>query len=171
MAQSRSAAAPLIAAVITGVLMAGSILLWVFGRVDDQPDGAQTYTSTERAAVSAASTEMANLLTFRRSAFEADFQRALAGTTGALRSDITKQKAATLKSMTEGKFDLKANVTHTGLVGPVAKGGVKGYVVLVTIEGFRSSQANLPTPQNLQATVVRSKGKWLVNDVTAIGVS
>jgi hypothetical protein len=57
------------------------------------------------------------------------------------------------------------------LVGPVAKGGVKGYVVLVTIEGFRSSQANLPTPQNLQATVVRSKGKWLVNDVTAIGVS
>jgi hypothetical protein len=127
-------------------------------------------TAKENAAVEAAGTEMSNLLSFRRAHFDADFQRALSGATGALKSDVNAKKAVTLATMTKGKFDLIGKVTHKALEGPVGSGKKAGYVVLVTVNGYQSNATSQPVQQTLAVTVVRSGSKWLASDVTNIGV-
>lgn len=167
----RRTAAPLVTGAVAALAMVAAILAYALVG-DDKPASAQsqTFSSDERAAVAAAGTEMANLLSFRRAKFEADFKRATDGATGAIKVDIEGKKALTLKTITTGKFDLAADVTHTALVGPVDAEKVKGYVVLVSLNGYKSTQKNLPTQQNLKVTVVQKKGKWLVTDVRMIGV-
>ena len=64
-------------------------------------------STTEKQAVVAAGTKTANLLSFRRAQFSQDFARAVNGTTGALRKDITSKKSLTLSSMNTGKFVFK----------------------------------------------------------------
>jgi hypothetical protein len=127
-------------------------------------------TSTESDAVNAAATEMLNLVTFRRAHFAADFQRALNGATGSLKSDVSKNRAQTLNAMTKGKFDLTGKITHKALEGPTGAGKQHGYVVLVTINGYRSSAPDQPVQQSLEVTVVPVNGKWLASDVTNIGI-
>lgn len=163
----------LIFTVVTAAAMVAAICVYVFvgDGSDDADGGNSTFTAQEQAAISAAQTEVANLSSFRRAHFDADFQRALDGVTGALVTDIKAKKATTLKALTDGKFDLSAEVTHTALIGPVDDDKVTGYNVLVSFNGFRSTQRNQPTQQNLSVTVVRKNGKWLLNQVTAIGVS
>jgi hypothetical protein len=117
----------------------------------------------------AAGTEAANQLSYSRKNFQADFARAVAGATGKLRSDIESQKDTIQNTMTQGKFDLSAKVQHTALVGPTDRG--KGYVVLVTVYGYTSTQLDLPLPENLSITVLKVHGKWLASDSTSIGVS
>ena len=125
----------------------------------------------EKQAVTAASTEALNLLSFRRAHFAADYQRALNGTTGALKADVRRQKATTLKTMTKGKFDLVGKVTHKALEGPAGSGKTKGYVVLVTVNGYQSTAKAQVVQQTLAVTMVQSGTKWLASDVTNIGVS
>ena len=117
----------------------------------------------------AAGTETANLLSFRRAQFSQDFARAVNGTTGALRKDVTSKKSLTLSSMNTGKFDLGASVTHQALEGP-AQGKTKGYIVLVTVNAYRSTTKTQPLQQNLEVTVIKVKGKWLASDVQNIGL-
>jgi hypothetical protein len=114
---------------------------------------------------------MLNLITFRRSSFEADFKRALDGTTGALTSDVGKNKKNTLDAMTKGKFDLYGKLTHKALEGPVVSGKTPGYQVLVTLDGYHSSAPGQPVQQTLEVTVLQVKGKWLASDVTNIGIT
>lgn len=134
-------------------------------------------SSTEQTAMKAAASETANLVSFTRANFEADFQRALAGTTGSLRSDLASKKATTLKQLTDGKFDLSAKITHTALEGAAQSGKSTGYVVLVTFNGYRSTALTVPIQQQLAVTVLyvkdkgKSTGNWLAADVTSIGVS
>jgi hypothetical protein len=178
----RAGSAPWVTAAVAGfVLVALVVTYFVFLRpdkadADDKRDAARQtvvgdLTAQESLAVSAAATEMLNLVSFRRADFAADFQRAINGVTGSLRSDVQKNKADTLSAMTKGKFDLTGKVTHKALEGPVTSGKTKGYVVLVTINGFRSTAKTSPIQQNLEVTVIRSGGRWLASDVRNIGVS
>lgn len=126
-------------------------------------------TQDEQSAVSAAATETANVSTLSRAHFDRDYARSLAGATGPLKSDIRSNKAKTLKVLTQGKFDLTAQVSHSALVGPDAKGD--GYVVLVTLSGYKSTAPNTPVQSDLQVTVVRSGSKYLVQQLTNVAIS
>lgn len=132
---------------------------------------AAQFSAGEQQAITAASTEAANILSYRRAHFQADWQRALDGATGSLRADVSQNKAATLSALQKGKFDLSAKVVHAALEGPVqGKATGTGYVVLVVVNGYRSVALDVPTPQNLQVTVVKKNGKWLASDISNIGV-
>jgi hypothetical protein len=173
--QQRATAAPWITAAVAGVLLAALVLVYFVVLVPDKDDkpakqaDVGALTTSEKQAVVAAGTETANLLSFTRAHFASDFKRALDGATGALKSDVTNKKAATLSAMTKGKFDLGANVTYQALEGPTEKGS-NGYLVLVTLNAFRSTTQDQPIQQNLEVTVLPVKGKWLASDVQSIGL-
>lgn len=133
-----------------------------------QPLGA--LTDQETAAMAAAGTEAANLISYSRKDFAADYARALAGATGKLKADVAdpQRKAALKQTLTQGKFDLSAKVQHTALVGPTDRGN--GYVVLVTVYGYKSTSLDVPIPQNLSITVLNVNGKWLASDFALVGV-
>jgi hypothetical protein len=178
---ARASSAPWIAASIAGVVLVALALVYFLALRPAERDAdakraaadkqAGQLTATEARAMDAAATEMLNLVSFRRAHFDADFQRAVDGATGALRSDVAKNRAATLKTMTNGKFDLYGRLTHKALEGPVDSGSKHGYVVLVTINGYRSTAPAAPVQQNLEVTVLDINGKWLASDVTNIGVT
>jgi hypothetical protein len=176
----RNPYAPWVAASVAGVVFVALLLVYLVWLrpderdADDQRAAAKQQvgqlTATEKAAMTAAGTEMINLVTFSRAHFETDFQRALDGATGSLQTDVEKLKTKTLTEMTQGKFDLFGRLTHKALESQVESGKQKGYVVLVTINGYRSTAPDSPIQQNLAVTVVNVNGKWLANDVTNIGI-
>ncbi|WP_375480846.1 hypothetical protein [uncultured Jatrophihabitans sp.] len=159
---------------MAAVALLALILVYVLVLVPDKKDQKASaadvggLTTAEKQAVVAAGTEAANLLSFRRATFDADYQRALDGATGSLRSDVASKKALTKKSLTTGKFDLGATVTHQALEGPIEKGG-NGYLVLVTVNAYRSTTTTAPVSQDLEITMVETAGKWLASDVQSIG--
>lgn len=177
----RTSAAPWITAAVAGLVLIALMLVYFLVLRPDERDADREHaqavqtagqlTAEETAAMAAAGTEMVNLVTFSRAHFQDDFQRALAGATGALRSDVEKQRDNTLKTMENGKFDLYGRLTHKALSEPVQANGQHGYVVLVTINGYRSTAPDSPIQQNLAVTVVDVSGKWLASDVTNIGVT
>ncbi len=175
MPATQSARAPWITAAVAGVALAALLLVYFAFLLPDRADkndpanAVGGLSSTEKQAVVAAGTETANLLSFRRAQFSQDFARAVNGVTGALRKDVTSKRALTLKSMTTGKFDLGATITHQALEGP-AEGKTKGYIVLVTVNAYRSTTKTQPLQQNLEVTVVKVKDKWLASDVQNIGL-
>jgi hypothetical protein len=179
--QSRPSLAPWITAFVAGTVLVALLLVYLLGLRPAERHAnalklaarqqAGQLTDVEARAMEAAGTEMINLVTFSRAHFDADFQRAIDGATGALRSDVQAKKSETLKAMTQGKFDLYGRLTHKALEGPVQSSKQKGYVVLVTINGYRSLAPNTPIQQNLEVTVINVNGKWLANDVTNVGVT
>jgi hypothetical protein len=165
----RASLAPWIVAAVAGAVFVALLVVYYVVLVPYRKDHtAGQFTSAEKSAVTAASTETANLLSFRRAQFDADYARALRGTTGSLRSDVSAKKAATKSTLVTGKFDLSARITHTALVGPSGK---NGYIVLVTVNGYKSTTPAVPTQQNLQVTVQKVKGSWLASDVRNVGIS
>lgn len=167
----RASAAPWITAGVAGLVLIALMMLYFFLLRPDEDEVIGDLSATETSAVNAAAGEMVNLLSFRRAHFEADYQRALAGATGSLRGDVQKNKAITLSTMKQGKFDLIGRVTHKALEGPADAGKKTAYVVLVTVNGYRSITLDQPVQQNLEVTVVRTKGKWLASDVKNIGTA
>ena len=177
----RTSLAPWITAAVAGLVLIALLLIYLLWLRPDEKDAnrehataVQTsgqFTAQETAAMNAAGTEMVNLLTFSRAHFDADFQRAMDGATGPLRSDVEGKRDATLKAITDGKFDLYARLTHKALSDTVDKNNTHGYVVLVTINGYRSTAPDQPIQQNLAVTEINVNGKWLASDVTNIGLT
>ncbi|HEV7203619.1 MAG TPA: hypothetical protein VGN18_03355 [Jatrophihabitans sp.] len=164
-------AAPWVIAGVAAVVFA--VLFYLYYSVLPDYKNSHTpgdLTATEQRAVTAAATETTNLLSYRRANFDADFQRAVDGATGGLKTDIQGKRAATLAAMTKGKFDLTARVTNQALEGPTDKGGT-GYIVLLTVNGYQSTQPQVPNQQSLRVTVVDVKGQWLATDVQNVSVS
>lgn len=174
-APQRASATPWIIAGVAGVVLAALIVVYFAFLVpdknsqDDPASAAGALSTTERQAVVAAGIETANLLTFRRAHFAEDFRRALDGTTGQLKKDVTGKRSVTLKAMTLGKFDLGADITNQALEAP-AQGKTTGYLVLVTLNAYRSTTKTQPLQQNLEVTVLKVKDKWLASDVQNIGL-
>lgn len=167
----RASTAPWIVSAVAGAVLVAAVVVYFVVLRPDQDRVVGAFTSTETTAVNAAAQEVTNTLSYRRAHFEADFQRALAGTTGGMKSDLQGKKSAIQSAMTKGKFDLSAQVTHKALVGPVSSGKQRGYEVIVTINGYRSTAMDAPSPNNLDVTVVRSGGKWLLAGITNIGTT
>lgn len=165
--------APWITAAVCGVVAAALVIVYyvlLLPARDDQNIG--ELSGSEREAMGAATTEVVNLLAFRRSNFEADFNRALAGTTGQLTTEIKQNRAATLKAMTAGKYDMIASATGQALVGPADKAPAgTAYIVLVTVTGGRSDVPAAQIPTSVQVTVVKKGGKWLLSDLENVGIS
>jgi hypothetical protein len=176
----RTSLAPWITAAVAGVVLIALLLVFFLWLRPDERDADRDHaralqnsgqlTAVEKAAMTAAGTEMVNLVTFSRAHFEDDFQRALNGATGALRSDVEKQHDNTLKAVTNGKFDLYGRLTHKALEDTFVANGKTGYVVLVTINGYRSTAPDQPIQQSLAISVVNVDGKWLASQVTSIGL-
>jgi Mce-associated membrane protein len=168
--------APWIVAGGLGVLVALLVLVLVHVHaVSDNhaKDGGSGYglTADQEQAVTAASTEAVNVVTFSRKTFNADFARALNGATGSLKSDLAKEKSLTLNTMTSGKYDLKGTVGSSAYAGTTDNG--KGLLVLVTVNGFKVSDSageGSATVQRLELTMVKSGNKWLADDLTATGI-
>jgi hypothetical protein len=168
--------APWIAAGGLGVLVALLVLAFVHVHSvsnDHAKSAGSGYglTAEQQLAVTAASTEAANVVTFSRKTFTADFARALNGATGGLKSDLAKEKALTLNTMTSGKYDLKGTVGSSAYVGTTTNG--KGLLVLVTVNGFKVSDAagaSSATVQRLELTMVKSGNKWLADALSAEGI-
>ena len=106
-----------------------------------------------------------------RSNFDADFNRAIAGTTGQLKSDLQKDKASTLSQLTANKFDIKAQVTDTALESGDAK---RGYLVILVANGFRvddTGTTSAAIPKRIQLTMIEVGGKWLASDLQGVDLS
>jgi hypothetical protein len=126
-------------------------------------------TTADQQAVTAGATEAANILSFTRKNFGRDFDRALAGATGKLRSDLAAKRTLTLSQMTRGKFDLKADVVRSAFESE--DGGA--VLLLVTVNGSRvgdTGQASVPSTQRLELTMVRQGGKWLASNLLSVGI-
>lgn len=170
MSQPRSNdATPWIVAGVLGAVLVALVAVYFFVLRPDEDNVVGALTGEEQTVLTTAGTEAANVLSYRRAHFEQDFQRALAGATGSLRGDLQQEKSVTLKTITDGKFDMNATVTHSALEGPVS--GKNAYTVLVTLNGYRSNAPAQPSPSQLALTVVKVKGKWLVSDIQNIGVT
>jgi hypothetical protein len=164
--------------VVAGVLVLLVALLTLLlvhtisvGRDNDRNAGSRfAPTSDQQQAVQAGATEAANLLTFSRKKFQADFARALNGATGNLKKDLAARKATTLSAMTKGKFDLTAKVVESAFENEQS-GKVQ---LLVTINGANvndSGQTSAAAPQRLELTMVHSGGKWLASNLSSVGIS
>jgi hypothetical protein len=176
----RTSQAPWITAAVAGVVLIALMLVYFVALRPDERKADREHaqalqnsgqlTAEELTAMNAAGTEMVNLVTFSRAHFDSDFQRALDGATGALRSDVQKQRDNTLNAMTQGKFDLYGRLTHKALSDTVDANGTHGYVVLVTLNGYRTTAPDQPIQQDMAVTVINVKGKWLASQVQNIGV-
>lgn len=173
-ARSDSGTAPWIVAGVLAVLAAVLIVLIVRANADSRHDTRDagsliSPTADQLRAVQSAAIEAANLTTLSRAHFEADFARALAGTTGDLRHDLTGKKTAYLSAMRAGKFDLKSSVVVSAFESQT---GAK-VLALVTLNGTHvvdKVASPVTTPQRLELTMVKSGGKWLASEFTQVGV-
>jgi hypothetical protein len=162
--------APWIVAAVAGVVTVALLVTFLVVLVPYRRDHAPgRFTSREKDAMAAASIESANTLSYRLKQFDADFARALAGTTGDVRDELQGDKSATLQAMTAGKYDLAAKVTHVALQGTSGK----GYAVLVTMDAgptVAGAQQQQPTWQ-VDLVPTKAKVKWLISKITVIGLS
>jgi len=127
-------------------------------------------TRDQQQAVTSAATEAANLVTYSRKTFDADFARALHGATGSLAKDLRGEKAKTLASMNKGKFDLRGSVEHSAYEGTDGHGNV---LALVTVNGYAMSDSgkrSAANTQRLELTMTRSGGDWLASNLTSVGI-
>jgi hypothetical protein len=156
---------------VAGLAVAALVLVYFLVLEPDRDHVIGALNGDEKSAVAAASTEAANVLSYRRAHFDADFQRALDGATGSLKSDLGSQRAATQKVITQGKFDMSAKVTRSALEGRPDKATGDSYLVLVTLNGYQSTAQDQPVPSQLELTVEKVKGKWLASNIQSIGLS
>ena len=158
-------------AVVVALLVVGFIHVHTASRNHARNPGGGGYdlTADQHEAINAAAIEATNVVTFSRKTFTADFQRALDGATGSLKSDLSGEKATTLSTLTEGKFDLKGTVAATAFAGVSGN----SILVLVTVNGYKvadtasESQASV---QRLELTMVKSGKSWLASNLQASGI-
>jgi hypothetical protein len=128
-------------------------------------------TSVEQAAVSAASQQVLNMLTYKRATFDADYARAVAGASGSLKSDLNNStnKSALLQKMQQGKFDLQGQVTASAF----EQASGTSYNVLVSAAGYQlpdGGQRTLSSTARFEVTLTLVGGKWLANNLQTVGL-
>jgi hypothetical protein len=149
---------------VTVLLLVLLFVLILPDKDDDVSSAPRVFTSAEQGAIRAASVEAVNILSYSRKNFDADFERALAGATGSLRSDLQGQKADTLKTLNTEKIDLTAQASDAALKATTDK----GVVVLVVVTGSTRNDAGQVSPakvERIEMTLVKQGGKWLASDI------
>jgi hypothetical protein len=168
------------AAIITtaglGVLVAVLVIVFVHvhsvSRNHGNSGSPYDLSSAQHAAVTAASVEAINVVSFSRKNFAADFARALNGATGGLKSDLTSKKALTLSTITTGKFDLSGTVATPGAYEGLTDNGNQ-LLVLITVTGFKvadDTSQNSSTVQRMELTMQQVHGKWLASSLNVVGI-
>lgn len=166
----RGSGAPwLVAAVAGAVLVALLVLYFAVLRPYRAHHPVGEFSSAEKAAIAAGTTEVETLGTMSKQNFEQNYDSALKGATGAFKQDLTRLRDQAKKNIADAA--ITGQVTHTALAGPT-QGGPAGYVILATFGRSTSDIAGLlQAPQQIAVTVVQSGGKWLVSDVRSVGIS
>lgn len=178
--RGRSRTPWIVAGALAVVVAALAVLLVHVASVRDEQEHAGTeataasapaaLTRSQQEAVTSGATEAANLVSYSRKSFQADFARALAGATGALAKDVHSEKAKTLAQMTKNKIDLKGSVEHSAYAGT---DGSRNVLVLVTVNGYSVNdkrQRSAANTQRVELTMTKSGGKWLATNLTSIGI-
>jgi hypothetical protein len=171
--QPRSSVPWIVAAVlalVTAALVVGLVhVLSVRSSQQSASTASYALTSDQSRAVQAGATEAANLTTLARKTYAHDFTRALNGSTGALRKDLSAKKGAYLSAMNSGKFDLKSSVVQSAFE---SQSGDR-VLVLVTLNGTHvvdKVSSPITTPQRFELTMIKSGAKWLAADLLSVGV-
>lgn len=162
--------------VVAGVLalVAAALAVLAFGYLPNarhhrqQTVGNSALTTEEHAAMTAAKIETTNLLSYSRASFDADWNRALAGAGGQLKSDLVQDKQTTLDQLTKGKFDVTATVTDSAVAGGDPRHGIQ---VLVVASGHRSNDPGSAVPSRIELTMTRVGGQWLATDLQGVELS
>lgn len=166
--------APWLTAVVLGVIAVAlaAVLLFVIGPDRDHHDSATTgvgLTTSEQRALDAAAQQVVNILTYTRKTFDADYTRTLAGATGALLTDLKKEKSALSDQMSKGKFDLQGTVTNSAFEEVSGKDSL----ILVSAQGYKlpdGGQRTLASTARFQVTMTSVDGKWLATDLQSVGL-
>ena len=167
--RNRSGLTPWLTAGVLGVLAIALALALVVFIVPNRGQTAGELTSTEKQAVNAAKQELINILTYSRATFDADYTRTLNGSTGALKDDLAKKKALTLKALNTGKIDITGKVTAAAFEQHAGD----TTIVLLSATGYTVGADHVPVPKSIdrfELTMVNVKGKWLMSDFRNVGL-
>jgi hypothetical protein len=118
-------------------------------------------------AAEAARAEVTNLLSYRRAAFDADLQRAVAGAVSPLREQIEENAPGTKSSMTKGHYDLSGTVTALA----VERADDNTVTLLMAADSSRVTDGAIApsvTPVRYEVTVTRTAGGWSASKVSSI---
>lgn len=125
-------------------------------------------TATETSAVTAARQVVVNLFTFRYGDnFDADFQRAVDGTTGTLQSQFKATQSALKATLNNGKINTTCQVTAAGfeqLSGTSVLALVVANTYSVNTKGV-STETNHP---RFEITMTLVNGHWLGTNLSAV---
>lgn len=166
---------PWTVAAVLGVVAIALAAVIVFVIAPERSDRRRTaeavgLTAMQQQAMDAAAKQVINLTTYSRKTFDADYARTVAGATGALATDLTGDKKATLLSqMTKGKFDLAGTVTNVAF----EEAGAGKWLVLVSSEDYKvpdKGARQLTTRARFEVTMVHTGGKWLASDLQTVGL-
>jgi hypothetical protein len=117
-------------------------------------------------AVGAARTEVVNTLSYRRSDFPGDLQRALDGATSPLRDQLQADAPDVRAAMTDGKYDTAGTVTATAVV----RADADTVTMLIAADETRTADdASEPTvvSHRYEVTVTRTETGWLASRISS----
>ncbi len=118
-------------------------------------------------AVTAGAREVVDLLSYARASFDADFDRALDGLTGPLRTQQEQRRAGVEQSMNQTQTDYAGQVRSVG----VESASGTSVLLLVCATGY-SAQASSAQPvsgtERFEVGVQFVGGRWLVNSYVAL---
>lgn len=118
-------------------------------------------------AAEAGRTQVVNLFSFRHDLFDADYARALAGSTEPLTSMIKKNVEDTRASLVKSRSDLVGSVTAVAVAradGDTVQFLVAASITRVGSDGTRSDASD----GRFEVTVVRTGGQWLTSRVDQV---
>lgn len=119
------------------------------------------------AAATAARTEVVNLLSYRRSDFAVDLDRALAGATSPLRETVQSKAPDTRAAMQDGKYDTTGSVTSMAVV----RADADTATFLVAADESRTVDgADAPTVvhHRYEVTITRTGDAWAASRVASV---
>lgn len=163
--------APWIVAGVAGAVLVALLVVYFVVFLPYRRDHAVgQLSSRELDAMAAATTELDNIGALGGKHFDQNYDRALAGATGALKSDLQQERAQAKKALAGN--GVQAQVTQRALVGPVQSSGATGYQLLMNLAGPQTSVTSvLLAPQQVLVTVVPRGSTWLVSDVRSAGIT
>jgi hypothetical protein len=146
---------------------------WLIAAMEDlgQQPGSQTPPPGTRSlvtAVGAGRQAVLDLINYRRTHFDSDFQRALDRLAPTAAAQQSANKSSILAAMNAGSFDLGGTVVEVA----VEDAGFDSATLLVSGHRYRQSDTGVRTALgDLRAEVAMSRvdGKWLLSQFTTIG--